>query len=286
VRNGSVVDLKISTGKISALVAGSEMYEVSISVRALEENLWKSILSECAGKVASLVELLQGRLSSAVMEVVTRHGSGLFPVPKQIDFRCSCPDSASMCKHVAATLYGVGARFDHQPDLLFLLRHVDAQELILQAGSVPVADAQTVLNQHQQLDTADLSALFGIELDEPSVAAPRPSLVVKAPALTPKRAGTVKRSPGVKTAKPKFARAPLVSAEKKVATLRPTRTKIVNASELIARGVPRHMLQSWLVSGILLRTEERGVYRATRQTEGRIEDYLVQRQGVGTRQAK
>ena len=176
-RNGSVVDLKISTGKISALVAGSEMYEVSISVRALEENLWKSILSECAGKVASLVELLQGRLSSAVMEVVTRHGSGLFPVPKQIDFRCSCPDSASMCKHVAATLYGVGARFDHQPDLLFLLRHVDAQELILQAGSVPVADAQTVLNQHQQLDTADLSALFGIELDEPPVAAPRPSLV-------------------------------------------------------------------------------------------------------------
>jgi len=286
VRNGSVVDLKISTGKISALVAGSEMYEVSISVRALEENLWKSILSECAGKVASLVELLQGRLSSAVMEVVTRHGSGLFPVPKQLDFRCSCPDSASMCKHVAATLYGVGARFDHQPDLLFLLRHVDAQELILQAGSVPVADAQTALSQHQQLDTADLSALFGIELDEPPVAAPRPSLVPKDSALTPKRAGTVKRSPGVKTAKPKFARAPLVSAEKKVATLRPTRTKIVNASELIARGVPRHMLQSWLVSGILLRTEERGVYRATRQTEGRIEDYLVQRQGVGTRQAK
>lgn len=286
VRNGSVVDLKISTGKISALVAGSEMYEVSISVRALEENLWKSILSECAGRVASLVELLQGRLSSAVMEVVTRHGSGLFPVPKQIDFRCSCPDSASMCKHVAATLYGVGARFDHQPDLLFLLRHVDAQELILQAGSMPVADAQTALNQYQQLDTADLSALFGIELDEPPVAAPRPSLVPKAPEVAPKRAGTLNRLHGSKTAKPKFAQAPLVSTEKRMATLRPKRAKTVSASELMARGIPRHMLQSWLVSGVLLRTEERGVYRATRQTEGRIKDYLVQRQRVGSRQTK
>jgi uncharacterized Zn finger protein len=218
------------------------------------------------------------------MEVVTRHGSGLFPVPKQIVFRCSCPDSASMCKHVAATLYGVGARFDSQPELLFLLRHANPQELIRQAGSVPVADAQTALGQHQQLDTSDLSALFGIELDEPPVAASPPTLVAKAPVVTPKRSRTVKRSPDSQAVKPKSApQAPRVSAQKKIATLRPKRTKTVTASELIARGIPRHMLQSWLASGILLHTEERGVYRATKQTEARIAGYLNQRQTAGSR---
>jgi uncharacterized Zn finger protein len=262
VRNGSVIDLQITTGKITALVAGSQVYEVSISVRGLENNLWKSILGECAGKVASLVELLQGRFSSAVMDVVARHGSGLFPVPKHIDFRCSCPDSASMCKHVAAVLYGVGARFDSQPELLFLLRHVDPQELIRQAGGMPVTDAQTALAPHQQLDTSDLSALFDIDLEKPPVA---PKRLADAKALKPKSAAQVPRG----------------SAEKKSATPRPKRTRNITASELIARGIPRHMLQSWLASGVLLRTEARGVYRATGKTEERIEAYLNQRQAAG-----
>ncbi|MEN3365965.1 MAG: hypothetical protein V7606_3239 [Burkholderiales bacterium] len=263
VRNGSVVDLQIAAGKITALVAGSEVYDVSITVHALEKNLWSSILGECAGKVASLVELLQGRLSSAVMEVVTRHGRGLFPAPKHIEFRCSCPDSATMCKHVAAALYGVGARLDSQPELLFLLRHVDPQELIQQAGGMHVTGAQTVAGGHRQLETSDLSALFGIELDEPPVAAPPASPVAKSPAITPKRSGTAKRSPG--------------PTEKKIATPRPKQKRFVTASELIARGIPRHMLQSWLTSGVLLRTDERGAYRTTRETEGRIEKYLNQR---------
>lgn len=278
VRNGSVIDLQITAGKINALVTGSEVYEVSISVRGLEKNLWKSILAECAGKVASLVELLQGRFSSAVMDVVARHGSGLFPVPQHIDFRCSCPDSASMCKHVAAALYGVGARFDSQPELLFLLRHVDPQELIRQAGSMPVTDAQTALAPHQQLDTPDLSALFGIDLEAPPVAVISSSAAAKAGAVAPKR------SSDVKAAKPKSAsQARPASAKKKAATPHPNRTGNIAASELIARGIPRHMLQSWLVSGILLRTEARGVYRATRQTEGRIADYLNRRQAAGSR---
>ena len=124
-RNGSVIDLQIAAGKISALVAGSDIYKVDISVQPIEQGLWQAILDECAGKVASLVELLQGRLSSAVMDVVARPGTGLFPVPQQIRFHCSCPDAASMCKHVAASLYGVGARFDSEPELLFRLRGVD-----------------------------------------------------------------------------------------------------------------------------------------------------------------
>lgn len=57
--------------------------------RPLFDQAWKAIVDECAGKVATLVELLQGRLSGAVMDVVTRPGTGLFPTPKQIAFRWS-----------------------------------------------------------------------------------------------------------------------------------------------------------------------------------------------------
>lgn len=165
VRYGAVLDLKVGAGTVNALVSGSSVYKVKIGIKPLPERDWKSILAECAGKVATLVELLQGRLSGAVMEIVTRPGAGLFPTPKQIDFRCSCPDGASMCKHVAAALYAVGNRLDSQPELLFLLRHVDPQELIRQAGSGPAAGADAA---SATLADADLSALFGIELDAPA----------------------------------------------------------------------------------------------------------------------
>lgn len=165
VRHGTVLDLKINTGTVDSLVCGASVYKVKIGVKPLPEKDWKAILDECAGKVATLVELLQGRLSGTVMEIVTRPGSGLFPTPRQIDFHCSCPDDALMCKHVAAALYAVGNRLDSQPELLFKLRHVDPQELIRQAGSGPATEADAL---SAALDDADLSALFGIELDAPA----------------------------------------------------------------------------------------------------------------------
>jgi uncharacterized Zn finger protein len=165
VRHGAVLDLKVGAGTVDALVCGASVYKVKIKVVPLPEPDWKAILAECAGKVATLVELLQGRLSGAVMEIVTRPGTGLFPTPKQIKFHCSCPDGAFMCKHVAAALYAVGNRLDSQPELLFKLRHVDPQELIRQAGSGPSAADDPA---SAALDDADLSALFGIELDAPA----------------------------------------------------------------------------------------------------------------------
>ncbi len=128
IRNGSVVDLQISEGKIASYVSGSELYEIEIKIKPLPHRLWKTIQTECAGKIDSLIELLQGKLSSAVMQVVTRQQTGLFPSPKEIDLDCSCPDWAGLCKHVAATLYGVGARLDEKPELLFLLRGVDPSD--------------------------------------------------------------------------------------------------------------------------------------------------------------
>ena len=125
VRNGSVVDLQVGPGRVTALVSGSAMYEVQVTVGPVPRAHWRAICKDCSGAIDSLVELLQGRFSKGVMTRLCEQKTGLFPSPKEILFTCSCPDWASMCKHVAAVLYGIGARLDHQPELLFALRKVD-----------------------------------------------------------------------------------------------------------------------------------------------------------------
>ena len=166
VRNGSVVHLEIQHGKISALVSGSELYAVEITISSLPEPHWKRIKSQCAGKIGSLVELLQARLSTSVMDIVTERGEGLFPKPAEIKMKCSCPDWAGMCKHVAAVMYGVGARLDDKPELLFLLRKVDHLELIAAAvDSAPVAKA-TKSRGKKTIAAGDLAGVFGIEMAE------------------------------------------------------------------------------------------------------------------------
>src|SRR5437016_5613725 len=139
VRNGSVVDLQIAPGRITARVMGSELYDVTIEIEPLAKQHWGTLKTSCAGQIGSLVELLQGRLSKSVMEVVTRRDTGLFPKPREMEMTCSCPDWADTCKHISAVLYGIGARFDHQPDLLFRLRQVDHLELIAEASASAAA---------------------------------------------------------------------------------------------------------------------------------------------------
>ncbi len=270
VRNGSVIDLRIETGKVSALVSGSDVYNVVIGVEPLEPAHWKKVVEECAGKIDSLIELLQGRLSQAVMGVVTRRNAGLFPTPRQISFRCSCPDWASMCKHVAATLYGVGARLDRQPELLFQLRHVDPQNLIQQAESFP--PATQMLDESRKLDTTDLSGLFGIEIDD----APADSRASAPAAAGSTRAGTpsvdVAATAAPRTAKPRATK-PSSSAAKPTAGRR--RHETITARDLAARGIPNYAVQNWIRSGVLMRSGERGVYRTTRQTAQRIAAYAA-----------
>lgn len=164
VRNGSVVDLQIKTGEIHAVVSGSNMYKVTVKVAPVSKEQWKSICEDCGGAVSSLVELLQGRLSKAVMERICRAKKGLFPSPAEITISCSCPDWADMCKHVAAVMYGVGARFDHQPELLFLLRGVDEKDLIAKAAqAMPVG--KKAPSKAKVLVAEDLGGIFGIDMD-------------------------------------------------------------------------------------------------------------------------
>jgi len=163
VRNGSVIDLQIEKGHIRSLVSGSEIYEVDISIKPLAKKRWTAIKSECGGNIDSLVELLQGSISKGVMEIVTRKGEGLFPSPREISLSCSCLDWASLCKHVAATLYGVGARLDHEPELLFTLRGVDPEEMVVAAVKQPPTVRKS--RRSRVLETDELSSVFGVDID-------------------------------------------------------------------------------------------------------------------------
>jgi uncharacterized Zn finger protein len=124
VRNGSVCHLAMAKGKIEAKVSGSQIYNLRVRIKTLPAKKWRDVKRRCAGQIGSLLELLEGNLSDHVMEVVTDRKAGLFPLPGEISFDCDCPDWAVMCKHVAAVLYGAGARLDEKPELLFTLRGV------------------------------------------------------------------------------------------------------------------------------------------------------------------
>src|SRR4051812_11562657 len=167
VRNGSVLDLQIAPGEIKALVSGSQIYKVKVTVTPVAKARWKSICRDCAGAIDSLIELLQGRFSKGVMERVCQRKTGLFPSPDEIQLSCSCPDWADMCKHVAAVLYGIGARLDEQPELLFRLRQVDEKELIThvekELSSVKSGPKRP---SSKVLASEDLAGMFGLDLGQ------------------------------------------------------------------------------------------------------------------------
>jgi len=164
-RNGSVCHLEITGGLVEAMVMGSELYEVRVTIKKLARTRWRAVKARCAGGIATLLELLEGRLSDGVMAAVTDRDHGIFPLPREITLDCSCPDWAVMCKHVAAVLYGVGARLDQRPELLFLLRGVDHQELISTDASAVTAVVGK-RGGRRRIAQGDLAGVFDIDLLE------------------------------------------------------------------------------------------------------------------------
>ena len=199
VRNGSVVDLQIAPGEVKALVSGSAIYKVAVRVTPVPKGRWRSVCRDCAGAIDSLIELLQGRFSKGVMERICQHRTGLFPSPGEIKLSCSCPDWASMCKHVAAVLYGIGARLDDQPELLFRLRAVNEKDLVAKAGmGLPLARKGPA--GEKVLAGSDLAELFGLEMGQGA----EPEIEARGRGARPKRAkmpaaGKVARLAGSKS---------------------------------------------------------------------------------------
>ena len=186
VKHGAVVDLKIKTGKITALVQGSELYNVDITIEKLDPERWERIKQECAGKINSLIDLIQGKLSDEVIALLCRHDEGLFPAPNEIRLDCDCPDWADLCKHLAAVLYGIGARLDHEPELFFLLRGVDQNELF----TADLTDNLTGTETDSAIADDALGDIFGIDLDDLDDIIAEP---------VPKKQATKKKKRAVKT---------------------------------------------------------------------------------------
>lgn len=242
-RNGSVYHLAILPGEIRAQVMGSEPYEQRIEITPCKPAAWKRVRKRCAGSIGSLIELLEGRISSDVMTEMTAERDGLLPDLKHVQLDCNCPDWAKLCKHLAAVLYGVGARLDERPELLFTLRGVDPAELV-DTAALPVR--KTPRGKARKLE-GDLSSVFGIELDgEPP----------------PPRAKAVrKQSRGRK------------ATRQPPAPSKPRRGRKVRRQDLVQAGVPPGTIATWLRLGVLEKSDERGVYRHTRESRSRMKRY-------------
>ena len=199
VRNGSVCHLAIEKGVVKAKVAGSDVYGVEVCIETLPARKWKAVKRECTGQIGSLLELLRGNLSDNIMQVVTDRQNGLFPLPDEISLECDCPDWAVMCKHVAAVLYGVGARLDEDPALLFQLRGVNHDELI-DVDARAAVPSRTRRGGAKRLASDDLGDVFGIEFaaDAPKTS----SKDVAKKKRKAKKASAAKRASSAKKAKP------------------------------------------------------------------------------------
>jgi len=239
VRNGSVVDLQITPGQVAAFVSGSRVYKTQVKISALAKSRWDSLCADCAGGIDSLVELLQGRFSTTVMERMCRRSNGLFPTPAEIEFSCSCPDWASMCKHVAAVLYAIGARLDERPELLFRLRKVDESALLARAGKALPLSAKAP-EKGKVLATAGLPELFGIEIVESSAPAARTAESTPAKARRPRatsRSADTKPAPAKKKATHKSAVSSKTSTRPKITTLPAEMSAVARRKKHVAKKV-------------------------------------------------
>jgi len=243
---------------------GSELYEQEITFTSCPNAAWAGLRKSCAGGIGSLVELLEGRFSSDVMTRMTAREGALLPTPSQVQMSCSCPDWASLCKHLAAVMYGVGARLDERPELLFLLRGVDPTELVTAA----VQSAQQSTPAPSATLAGDLGDIFGIEL------APDVEAAERKPERAPRVEPAPKQREKVETSeKPQNPnrRQPARAAEPR--RKGPART--VTRQELLTRGIPAGTISTWLHQGVLVTTPGRGTYRHTaaslQRLDGRVD---------------
>ncbi len=262
VRHGAVLDLQIGSGKVESLVQGSRSrpYSVTVRIKAMGKRNWKEVKTASQGRLDSLRELLAGKIPRSLGEIFTRQGKGLFPSPGEIDFSCSCPDWASMCKHVAATLYGIGARLDRDPELFFKLRQVKMKDLV--SGAVEGKTRELLKKAGKKsarvIADSDLSDVFGIDMESPAVLKAKPRKTKErgtAPGKPPNRTNVLKERPG-KSAFPKKTS----PKNRRPATLFETVVGVVKKS---SKGVSVAMIRE--TTGLDETQIRNVVYRARRQ---------------------
>ena len=153
-RHGCVLDVRIAPGCIRAIVSAQELYEVELQIKPPDDEQTEQLRDLCSGHIGSLIALLEGSANADLMQQLCEPERGLLPAPADWRMRCTCPDWAEPCPHAAAAIYAAGILIDRDPALLFTLRQVDPAALI----ALPTAPTSP-------LDSADLAATFGIEID-------------------------------------------------------------------------------------------------------------------------
>ena len=167
VKNGMVLDLQIGPGVVTAVVSGSRRtpYDVEIKIDRLSEQRWNAIVKQCSRRIAGISDLVGGKFPEDLAQIFLKQKLGLFPSPSEIHMYCSCPDSwVGMCKHVAAALYGIGARLDHDPMLFFTLRGIDFSELLKKSVEEKIDSMlkNAGKKSSRTIDDADIAGLFGL----------------------------------------------------------------------------------------------------------------------------
>ena len=164
VRSGAVVDLQIEHGHVTAKVQGRRKtpYNVEIMIGRLSEESCQHIIDRCSSKIESMEKLVSGEFPEELKDIFSSK-EGLFPTPTEISFRCSCPDWALMCKHVAAVMYGIGIRFDENPFYFFTLRGIDVDRFI---GVALENRVEKMLQNHNckssRIIDGDTTEIFGV----------------------------------------------------------------------------------------------------------------------------
>lgn len=123
-RAGQVLAVEESAGGVTARVQGSRRtpYKVTIEVKPLSDAQWTAVFSALSERAIFTAELLNGQMPQNIEEAFAAAGVSLFPGRGELTAGCSCPDWASVCKHIAAAQYILAERFDDDPFLLFRLR--------------------------------------------------------------------------------------------------------------------------------------------------------------------
>jgi uncharacterized Zn finger protein len=132
-RQGNVLSIEFQGAKVLAKVQGSEPepYKVSLSLDSFSDEEWGYLVETMSQKAIFAAKLLAGEMPQNIEEVFTASGISLFPFTlSDVHSRCSCPDKANPCKHIAAVYYQLGDRFSEDPFVLFQLRGRTKEQII------------------------------------------------------------------------------------------------------------------------------------------------------------
>ncbi|MEM1394146.1 MAG: SWIM zinc finger family protein [Cyanobacteria bacterium P01_H01_bin.150] len=160
-RQGNILSIEFANAKVLAKVQGSEPepYSLSLSLDSFTDEEWGFVVETMSQKAIFSAKLLAGEMPQNIEEVFTANGLSLFPFTlSEVHGKCSCPDKANPCKHIAAVYYQLADRFSEDPFVLFQLRGRSKETIINdlrqirsdKVENVEISDVQESIRNEQK----------------------------------------------------------------------------------------------------------------------------------------